>query len=1025
MITEINHLINEKLRACQRISIDTIKLYLQSDSEKSCLISLPTGAGKSGVICTVGHFSTFEKILVVTHRRAVCDQLYKQLKGKFFEKILFEEENHKQFLTKKIFNQINEVEENGIYCTTFQKIISLNEDELAALETTFNLILIDEGHAEPSPKWGTAIRALKAKKVIITATPYRNDLFSFDIDAEHSYIYTYKQAIDNQVIVSPKFETISISQSNENINEDTDFSQIYNKLNTIKELQPDAVCIIKCKEFSDIEKYFLKFNQSFKTVAIHEQFKDKDIDNTFSYVPADLAELGYEVLIHQRKLDEGIDIPEAKVLILTYPVGSGKELVQTVGRVVRIYQNYQPTVLEISTESNNHLWKNYLEFDDYISNAESAKRFLNTLDTALLVDNYLEVFPEHSYFDSCYRKKFNFKDFDPLTSLEIPLASVCFYYKLNNFSLNDCIDKLYWEFSREGALTKYDVESGVITSVCFNNSKFLKDSLFFEPSLEIMIIKEIGDIISIFDSRGRKFNHRDDLKIGRTIDLEKLFSVIAETEKTRTKQANTRALQLSQNRPEGILLKSSDLEAINHSQANSAYAVTTAVVSNINESDKVTSSYYLGVGSGRICDQKKSKFTYERFIEWLDQINIAFMKNQPTKSRFLNSFAQAIDEAPEEEPISCILDFSEIIGTIEVHYNNCIQQIDNTFIYKKYTKGISFFNFYFISNDKYNVYLPTNNLNGLITFTFDEKKGLIAHGVGDIAFFIDGIEININEIFNNKTVKLLFKDGTTFLYGSFYKHKLPVERSQLNHNIINNIIPLDCLLAKDMTEKDEDNLSINSFGNKSIFYLIDQMSNVRNPHVSLNSLGQFFQYLPNIDLMLCTDMGTEPADFILSSKDKVIFVHVKCGDSSISPQSSAGALCLVGGQALKNLHFLLNSSPSRYGNITNIRGAWPAPSGNKHKICLNSRIRLFNKTFDLTHSLDDVIETIDKRRQDPLVRKEIWLVIGNAFSHKHFMSQLNSPSTANSETVQAYQLLDTWFSQTSSHDVDMKIFVSN
>lgn len=57
------------------------------------------------------------------------------------------------------------------------------------------------------------------------------------------------------------------------------------------------------------------------------------------------------------------------------------------------------------------------------------------------------------------------------------------------------------------------------------------------------------------------------------------------------------------------------------------------------------------------------------------------------------------------------------------------------------------------------------------------------------------------------------------------------------------------------------------------------MSNVQNPSVSLNNLGQFFEYLPNIDLMLCTDMGTEPADFILSSKDKVVFVHVKCGKS--------------------------------------------------------------------------------------------------------------------------------------------------
>ncbi len=271
--------------------------------------------------------------------------------------------------------------------------------------------------------------------------------------------------------------------------------------------------------------------------------------------------------------------------------------------------------------------------------------------------------------------------------------------------MNDCIDKLYWEFQREGALTKYDIESGVITSVCFNNSKFLKDSLFFEPSLEIMIIREIGDIISIFDSKGRKFNNRDDLKIGRVIDLDKLFSVVAKTEQTRTKQANTRALQFSESRPESISLKGPDLEATNHSQTNSMYAVTTAVVSNINENDKIDSSFYLGVGSGRICDQKKNNFTYKDFIEWLEQINIAFDKNGLVKSRFLNSFAQTIDEAPEEEPIACILDFSDILGILEITYNGFKQQIDNTFIYKKYSKGISFFNFYYLTTNKYTVYL--------------------------------------------------------------------------------------------------------------------------------------------------------------------------------------------------------------------------------------------------------------------------------------------------------------------------------
>ncbi len=54
MITEINVAITEKLRACQLESTQTIKGYLESASEKSCLISLPIGEGKNNFM---NHYS--------------------------------------------------------------------------------------------------------------------------------------------------------------------------------------------------------------------------------------------------------------------------------------------------------------------------------------------------------------------------------------------------------------------------------------------------------------------------------------------------------------------------------------------------------------------------------------------------------------------------------------------------------------------------------------------------------------------------------------------------------------------------------------------------------------------------------------------------------------------------------------------------------------------------------------------------------------------------------------------------------
>ena len=416
-------------------------------------------------------------------------------------------------------------------------------------------------------------------------------------------------------------------------------------------------------------------------------------------------------------------------MILTYPVSSGKELVQTIGRVVRIYENYKPTVIELNDNSNKSLWDNYQEFDDYISNPNSAKRFLNTLNTSSLIESYLDAFPEHSYFESGYRKKFNFQQFDPLESLEIPLASVCFYNKIDGFNLNDCLDKLYWEFTREGALTKIHNELGVITAVCFNNSKFLKDSLFFEPSLEIMIIKELDDIVAIYDSRGRKFNGRDDLKIGRVINVDQLFSVVSVADSIVTKQANTKALQYSPSKADGILLKGINLENTNHAQSNSSYAVTTAVVSGLGNDEKVKCSYYLGVASGRICDQKHPPFTYNKFIDWLNDINIALSSNQKTTSNFLNSFAQVIDDYPKDEPIACELDFfnTDFVG-LAIHYNGNVYPIDNNFIFRRYHKdGFMIQTEYCLARINL-IDGCTFDRNLLIKFKFDKKMNLIPIG---------------------------------------------------------------------------------------------------------------------------------------------------------------------------------------------------------------------------------------------------------------------------------------------------------
>lgn len=234
-----------------------------------------------------------------------------------------------------------------------------------------------------------------------------------------------------------------------------------------------------------------------------------------------------------------------------------------------------------------------------------------------------------------------------------------------------------------------------------------------------------------------------------------------------------------------------------------------------------------------------------------------------------------------------------------------------------------------------------------------------------------------------------------------------------------------------LDEKDELNVQPDSFGPSSIFYIIDKLKNISKSNPTLTELGEFYNYIPNVDLMICTDMGAEPADFIVSSSNKLVFIHVKCGDSALSPRSSAGAIAEVGGQAVKNIEMLISHNPNLYpANWNALHSSWTTSKTNG---ALQERIRLLNgkrfenKTSDLQQRKNALAQAwgiIVDRRKSPAVQKEIWVIVGNAFSSKHFSKQIDRGNSAQGETLQAYQLIDSWMSKCASADVALKFFVS-
>jgi hypothetical protein len=149
---------------------------------------------------------------------------------------------------------------------------------------------------------------------------------------------------------------------------------------------------------------------------------------------------------------------------------------------------------------------------------------------------------------------------------------------------------------------------------------------------------------------------------------------------------------------------------------------------------------------------------------------------------------------------------------------------------------------------------------------------------------------------------------------------------------------------------------------------------------------------PNI--LVCDDMGTESADFILADAvtHRVVFLHAKATDTS--HYYAASPLQEICGQAIKNLKYLAKFSeeggPSKHKNWHEKR--WQLDSTRL------SRVRRGTGTGAA------IWEQIRSIIRDPRATCEVWLCLGKMLSVSEYRIALTAP-TPKPEAVQAAYLL--------------------
>ncbi|MGE3108933.1 MAG: DEAD/DEAH box helicase [Phycisphaerales bacterium] len=94
-----------------------------------------------------------------------------------------------------------------LICTnqTLERLHSSDNQGHQRLAARTSLVMVDEGHREPAPRWAAAVRALAKPTAFFSATPYRNDHRPFHIDPKHIYRFPHDEAVSQRFIRDVRF----------------------------------------------------------------------------------------------------------------------------------------------------------------------------------------------------------------------------------------------------------------------------------------------------------------------------------------------------------------------------------------------------------------------------------------------------------------------------------------------------------------------------------------------------------------------------------------------------------------------------------------------------------------------------------------------------------------------------------------------------------------------------------------------------------------------------------------------------
>lgn len=593
--------------------------------DSACLIRMPTGTGKTGVIACLTRLSNQDSSLVLTPWAHLRTQMVVDLEKDFWDKVGVTPKDLKVVsMFPSTAGGILKSGEPQVIVATFATLNDLrlnHEDTYRSLAKAVSLVIVDEGHYEPAVEWGKSVKGLNAKTVLLTATPYRNDLKLFRItDSKRStHHFTHRQAVDKKIIRKLRFE--ELASPTDILSLSGAFAKKWKDTKRKKTLPSQAPrAIICCSGAADIEQAVTHLRKAgLAAIGVHEQFGNSADPNLLKDVP-DPRDTDSEIWVHQHKLTEGLDDHRFCCVALFTRIRNDRKLIQQIGRVLRrdaSDRNTPATCLTPADLSAEIEWNAYLEFETELRLLE-PKHFRDVIETLL------EVQPEVEYFEGRFRRRFRPNDLRTRPQVIIP-PSVLVRVVGKDFSLDDYIEDCTDTLNTEDAVIlgphinapcQKSAKFALWVYASVRNSRFLQDTSLYEIKLETHCVVLDRGFVFVTDSRG---NFPAEY-------LEEHTAGVSAKQLSRYLDKNFRPTHVSMDSsiPYDTVLRGADLRGHNLLSVPASLTDRVHICRSARGSSKTSERRYVGMNNGRVrkevSGEDRRSFELKTFVSWAGSV---------------------------------------------------------------------------------------------------------------------------------------------------------------------------------------------------------------------------------------------------------------------------------------------------------------------------------------------------------------------------------------------------------------------